>query len=211
MPSHLPSFLALAAVLVAIPGPAATLVMKNAIARGLRPALATAAGVLAADVVWMAASVAGLTALLAASEPLFLAVRVAGAVYLVVLGLRLLLARREQPAGAEAARPRRAATAGRSFREGVVCDLSNPKTVLVFTSVIPQFLGSGGGGGRVAGLVVLGGAFALCGFASLAVYAVAFAQARRVAARPALRRLLLRLSGAVLVAFGVRVALEPAR
>lgn len=137
--SSLVPFLGLAIVLVAIPGPAVTLIMKNAVMRGGRAAFVTALGVLVADMVWVVASVVGLTALLVASEPAFLAVKLFGAVYLIWLGALLLIGRHEQasptvtPAGGVAPRG-----TGRAFREGVICDLSNPKTLLVFTSVIPS-------------------------------------------------------------------------
>lgn len=206
--SSLVPFLGLAIVLVAIPGPAVTLIMKNAVMRGGRAAFVTALGVLVADMVWVVASVVGLTALLVASEPAFLAVKLFGAVYLIWLGALLLIGRHEQasptvtPAGGVAPRG-----TGRAFREGVICDLSNPKTLLVFTSVIPQFLPAGHHVGQAA---VLGVAFALVGFASLAVYAFAFSRARRAVVRPRLKRALLRGSGGILVAFGIGVAGEAA-
>lgn len=206
VPGLLP-FLGLTAVLVAIPGPSVTLTMKNAVIRGAGSALTTAAGVLVADLVWMFASVAGLTAVLVASEPAFLALKFLGAAYLAYLGIRLLVSRHDAldppPSGGQ----RRPVSRWRAFREGVVCELSNPKTLLVFTSVIPQFLPHGH---DVASAVILGVAFALSGFASLTLYAMAFAQAGRLNGRPAVRRAVLRASGAVLVAFGIRVATGPA-
>ena len=133
------AFLVLAAVVVVIPGPATTLVMKNAVVRGFGSAVMTAGGILVADLLWMVASVAGVTAILVASEPAFAAVRVAGAVYLTWLGLRLLLGRGEVFGEPDRAVARRPAPTRRAFGEGVLCDLSNPKTLIVFTSVIPQF------------------------------------------------------------------------
>jgi threonine/homoserine/homoserine lactone efflux protein len=195
-------FVALIAVLVLLPGPAVTLVMKNAVLRGGGSALTTAAGVFVADLVWVLASVAGLTAVLVASETAFEALRLAGAAYLVYIGLRLLLSRHDA-AVPDADAARRSVSTARAFREGVLCDLSNPKTLLVFTSVIPQFLPSGR---HVADAAVYGVVFAILGFLSLLLYAVAFASARRAVARPRLKRALLRASGGVLVVFGVRLA-----
>ena len=90
--SHYFAFVALVAVLVLIPGPAVILVMHKAVTTGCRGALRGAAGVLAADLVWAAAAAAGVSAVIVASEPAFLALRFAGAAYLVYLGARLLLA-----------------------------------------------------------------------------------------------------------------------
>jgi threonine/homoserine/homoserine lactone efflux protein len=201
------AFLVLAGVVVVIPGPATTLVSKNAVVRGFGSALVTAGGVLVADLVWMLASVAGVTAILVASEPAFAAIRIAGAVYLTWLGLRLLLGRGEvfrDPPGPAARRP---APARRAFGEGVLCDLSNPKTLIVFTSVIPQFAPADAGAG---GLVAYGVTFALLGLVSLVIYAAVFAQVRRAAAHVRVRRALLRCAGVALIAFGLRVATEPA-
>lgn len=137
-------FTALAAVLVAIPGPAVTLVMKQSLMRGQSAAFRTAAGVFTADLFWIAASVIGLTAIIVASQPLFQAIKLLGAIYLCWLGANLVFRRR---AAAAADGPDQETRRLRlsPFAEGVMCDMSNPKTLLVFTSVIPQFLPTDGG------------------------------------------------------------------
>jgi threonine/homoserine/homoserine lactone efflux protein len=199
-------FLGLTVVLVAIPGPAALLVMKNAVLLGRNSAILTAVGILSADMVWVGASVTGITALLVASEPAFETLRWLGAAYLVYLGGRLVMGRvtRVTPGDRDSARLHRS---GRhAFREGVICDLSNPKTLLVFTSVIPQFLPSTGTALDVA---ALGATFAVVGFASLLLYAFALGAAHRVVRRTRLVDGVVRLGGAVLIAFGVRLAVEP--
>jgi len=199
------AFLVLAGVVVVIPGPATTLVMKNAVVRGFGSAVVTAGGILVADLLWMLASVAGVTAILVASEPAFAAIRIAGAVYLTWLGLRLLLGRGEVFGDRARQAARRPAPTRRAFGEGVLCDLSNPKTLIVFTSVIPQFAPTDAGPG---GLAAYGVTFALLGLVSLVVYAAVFAQMRRVGGHVRVRRALLRCAGAALIAFGLRVATE---
>lgn len=117
------------------------LVLKHALTRGRVPALFTAAGVLVADLIWATASVVGLTALLVSSQIAFDLVRYLGAVYLIYLGVRLILARGTLIASDppelrdEARRPlERVRHRGLSgFRVGLFSDLSNPKTVIVFT------------------------------------------------------------------------------
>ena len=97
-------------------------------------------GVLTADLVWALASVAGLTAVLVSSQIAFDVVRYVGAAYLIYLGIKLLLTRgtiTSPDAPVLIGKPR---SRLRAFREGLVSDLSNPKTVIVFTSVIPQFI-----------------------------------------------------------------------
>ncbi len=141
------AFVALVTVLVLVPGPAVILVMQKAMTMGDRGALRVAAGVLAADLVWAAAAAAGVSAVIVASGPAFLALRFAGAAYLIYLGARLLLAPEDKlppaaPAGGEDDTPARAGRP-RAFRQGFLCDMTNPKTLVVFTSVIPQFIPSG--------------------------------------------------------------------
>ena len=93
------SFAALAAVLVAIPGPAVLLIMKSVMLHGRRQALLTALGVYGGDLVWVVSSAVGLTAVLVASRPAFETLRYLGAAYLLYLGLRLLLARTQTADG----------------------------------------------------------------------------------------------------------------
>lgn len=206
--SSIAAFAALSLVLVLIPGPAVMLVLKSAVARGRAPALLTALGVLAADLVWAGASVAGLTALLVSSQMAFDVVRYLGAAYLVFLGGKLLLTRsvivsaRPDVAALTTSRPR---SGWRAFREGLLSDLSNPKTVIVFTSVIPQFLHHGAG---PVDTLVLGVAFAVIGFLSLTGYAVVFSAAAKMLRNARVIRVILRAGGAILAAFGVGLAVE---
>ena len=102
---------------VAIPGPAIVLIMKSAVLRGRRSAVATAFGVFSGDLVWVSASLAGLTAVLVASRPAFEALRFLGAAYLVYLGVRLMF--RRDGHVVESDTPSVAAGTRRSFGEGV--------------------------------------------------------------------------------------------
>jgi threonine/homoserine/homoserine lactone efflux protein len=206
--SHYLTFVALVAVLVLIPGPAVILVMQKALTTGYRGALRVGAGVLAADLVWAAAAAAGVSAVIVASEPAFLALRFAGAAYLVYLGARLLLA----PAGKLPAAPARdecetPARAGRppAFRQGFLCEMTNPKTLLVFTSVMPQFIPAGSSPFLPA---LLGVTFAGLGFASLTLYSLVLGRAGGMLRRPKLARRLMRGSGGILVGFGFALAAE---
>lgn len=207
----LSGFALLAALLVAIPGPAVTLVMKQSLVRGRGAALRTALGVFTADLFWVIASVVGLTAVIVASQPVFQAIRILGALYLGWLGVTLLFRRRAGGADAlETAENRESPPRRRlgPFAEGALCDLSNPKTLLVFTSVIPQFLPTDGGHPLQAAL--LGVTFAVLGLGSLIVYAYVFGRVGLSGLQSRTADAILRLSGAVLVVFGVRLAIEPA-
>lgn len=200
-------FAALTVVLVWIPGPAVTLVMKRSLVSGRSEATKTALGVLTADCFWALASVLGLTAVVVASQPLFQAIKFVGAAYLCWLGFSLLRRGRkvaEVPGDSDVRRRMRL----NAYAEGALCDLSNPKTLLVFTSVIPQFLPADGGSPLQAAL--LGVTFAMIGFAALIVYAFAFSRIGLAGLQSRVGDALLRVSGAVLMLFGVRLAFEPA-
>jgi threonine/homoserine/homoserine lactone efflux protein len=202
------SFVAFAAVLTVIPGPAIVLIMKNAVLRGRKGALITATGVFSSDLVWVTASIAGLTALLVAYRPAFEALRFLGAAYLIYLGVRLFLSRGhggdDDQTPALSARGR----TGRAYLEGVLAELSNPKTLLIFTTMIPPFLPAQA---TPADVALHGLTFAVVGFASSAAYALAFSASSRLVAGQRAKKLLLRGSGGVLTAFGVGLAVEGVR
>lgn len=204
--SSILAFSALSVVLVIIPGPAVMLVLKSAVARGRGPALLTALGVLSADLVWAAASVAGLTALLVSSQIAFDIVRYVGAAYLIYLGIKLLITRASGTApDPTPSVPGRPHSRRRAYREGVISDLSNPKTVVVFTSVIPQFIGAGA---RPVDTLVLGVMFAFIGFLSLVTYALVFSTAAKLLRDARVTRTILRAGGAILTVFGIGLAIE---
>src|SRR6185437_5904187 len=103
----------------------------------------TALGIAGGQTIWAVATSAGIVALLTAAEPVFLAIKYAGAAYLVYLGIETLRgafgsaagAREVMPAGRAARLPLRAA-----FRQGMVSDLGNPKMAIFFASLLPQFV-----------------------------------------------------------------------
>jgi threonine/homoserine/homoserine lactone efflux protein len=198
------AFVAVAAVVIVTPGQDTALVIKNTLA-GRRPAgIATAVGVSAGQAVWALATSAGLAALLVASERLFLALKLAGAAYLIYLGLHSLwnaLTRRAPSVEAERDRRlgRRAA-----FRQGALSNLGNPKMAVFFTSLLPQFAPSG----AFLDLLALGLLFAVLTVAWLSAYALAIERASNVLRRPSVRRALDAVTGVVLVALGLRLATE---
>jgi threonine/homoserine/homoserine lactone efflux protein len=156
------------------------------------------------------AASAGIAALLRASEPAFVAVKLAGAAYLVLLGaqaLRSALSRSDEPSmavkGRGSANRLRARVA---FRQGLISNLGNPKMAVFFTSLLPQFAPEGQG--AFATLLGLGLVFCCLTLAWLSVYAVAVAKAGDVLRRPAVRRTLDGITGAALVGLGLRLVSE---
>ena len=207
--SHLVSFTALAAVLVAIPGPAVMLIMRSAVLHGRRAATLIAFGVFSGDLVWIAASVTGLTAVLVASRPAFEALRYAGAAYLIYLGLRLLIqgSSKADPTQGEQPATRAGRASQRGYVQGALCELTNPKTLLVFTSVIPQFAPARPG---VFDLALFGALFAVLGLLSLLTYASVLGGTHRFVRHKKLTDVLTRAAGAALAGFGIDLAADPA-
>jgi RhtB (resistance to homoserine/threonine) family protein len=198
------AFVAVAAVIVVVPGPDMALVLRNGLAGGRRAALATALGINAGLVVWALAAVVGLAALLHASATAFTVVKLAGAAYLVWLGARLILGSgRGRPVDAPAAPT--VSTRG-AFRQGLLTNLLNPKVAVVYTTLVPQFVEPGAG--AALRTLLLAATFVLMGIVWLTAYALAVAAIGSAFARPGVRAWIERVTGAALVALGVRLALE---
>jgi threonine/homoserine/homoserine lactone efflux protein len=200
----LPAFLGVAILIIVTPGPDMALVTRNAIAGGRPAALLTAAGIMVGLLAWTAASVAGLAALLATSAGAYRIVTLAGAVYLVYLGIRTLLSLREADADAS---PLASARGGTAFRQGLLTNLLNPKIAVLFTSLIPQFVTPGPSATLES--VTLAGAFIGLGLVWISGYALVASAAAGWLRRPPIRRAITAVTGAVLVAFGARLATEP--
>jgi threonine/homoserine/homoserine lactone efflux protein len=194
----LAAFVAVSAIVIVTPGQDTALTIRNSLLGGRGTGLATALGVASGQAVWTVATSLGLAALIVASEPVFLALKLVGAAYLVYLGAQSLLAavrRRERAhTGSASARPRVA------FRQGALSNLGNPKMAVFFSSLLPQF------GSSFAELLALGLLFCCLTLTWLAVYAVVVARAGDVLRRPAIRRAIDAVTGVVLVALGLRLA-----
>jgi threonine/homoserine/homoserine lactone efflux protein len=209
MTSSFLAFLGISIIVIITPGPDTAMTIRNTLLGGRAGGVATAFGVAAGQAIWALATSAGLVAVLLASEPLFLAVKWAGAAYLVWLGAQALRAAWRGDAGdtardGAARRPRLAV--GAAFRQGVISDLGNPKMAVFFASVLPQFAPQGEG--MFSALVALGLVFSLLTLLWLAAYAVALAKAGDMFHRSAIRRTLEGITGAVLIALGLRLAAE---
>src|SRR5262249_425411 len=191
-----------------MPGQDTLLTIRNTLLAGRRAGCFTALGVSTGLAVWALAASAGLAALIKASEPAFLAIKLAGAAYLVYLGLHALhnalRAGPEPPADQQKAGAARAPAA--AFRQGLISNPGNPKIAVFFTSLLPQFTSAGSG--SFLALLLLGLVFCLLTLTWLAGYAFAVAKASDVMRRSRIRRALDGLAGTVLIAFGVRLATE---
>jgi threonine/homoserine/homoserine lactone efflux protein len=200
----LAAFAATALVLLLIPGPAVLYIVSQSIEHGRRAGITATFGVHAGTLVHITAAAAGLSAILLSSSLAFGAVRIVGAAYLFYLGLRTILARTDQGGAAPAARERRL---GRIFRQGVLVNVTNPKTALFFFAFLPQFVDANGAAVPEQ-IVVLGLTFALLGLVTDSAWALlAGTAAEWVRGRSAVRSAQRWVTGCVFIGLGVATAL----
>jgi len=199
------AFFGVSALVIVTPGQDTALTIRSALVGGRRAGVSTALGVSSGQAVWTLAASAGITALLLASEPAFLAIKVAGAIYLVFLGGQMLVhALRRSGLRVDTVGSGGNLSPAKAYRQGVVSNLGNPKMAVFFTSLLPQFAPEAGP--RFATFLALGLCFCAMTAAWLTAYALAVARAKTVFERPRIRRVVDVLTGAVLVALGLRLA-----
>jgi threonine/homoserine/homoserine lactone efflux protein len=197
------AFAAVAALIVVVPGPDMALVLRNGMTHGRRAAVATALGINAGLLVWALAAALGIAALLHASGTAFTILKLAGAAYLVWLGLHALLDAWRGTAEAASRGPRRKMS---PFRQGLLSNLFNPKIALVYTTLIPQFVDRGGL--EVAQTFLLAGVFIAMGLVWLTGYALLVARIGVLLRRSSVRRVVNAIAGTILTALGIRLAFE---
>ena len=194
---ELAAFFGISALVIVTPGQDTALTIRNSLLGGRNAGILTAFGVAAGQAVWALATSVGIAALIVAFEPAFIALKLAGAAFLVYLGAQALLSAvrgsTPKPHGARRRSP---------FRQGLISNLGNPKMAVFFTSLLPQF------GSSFAALLALGLLFCTMTFVWLTAYAFAVAKAGDVLRRSAIRRAFDAVLGAVLVALGLRLATD---
>ncbi|KAB8190884.1 LysE family translocator [Nonomuraea phyllanthi] len=193
------SFAAVVALLTLTPGLDTALVLRTSVLAGRRPAWGVTLGIQLGTLIWGVLTAAGLSALLAASRLGYEILRWAGVAYLVWMGLRMILARR-----AAHDEPEQAVRFVAGFGRGLLTNLLNPKVGAFYVAMLPQFIPDeaphAAMGLLLAGVHVAEGlvwSAVLIGFASLMS---GFLRA------PAVRRALDRVTGVVIVGFGIRLA-----
>jgi threonine/homoserine/homoserine lactone efflux protein len=207
MMTGLLAFLGVSALVICTPGPDTALTVRNSIVGGRRAGVFSAAGIAAGQLVWTVAASLGIAGLLQASQPAFTALKIAGAAYLIFLGVQSILGairgrhgKHERPIGLPELAPRRA------MRQGFLSNLANPKMAAFFLSLLPQFVPVASG--RIAALLPLGLVFCLMTFGWLSLYAAVLDKVGPFLQRSRVRRSLDAVTGTVLVALGLRLATE---
>lgn len=197
------SFLAVAAVALLVPGPDTFVVLRTALADGRRAGTWAAAGSAVGNLLWGAASVLGVSALLAASGSAFAMLKLAGAAYLVVLGVQALLAAARGESLAADGPAEGALSSRAAFRRGLVSDLLNVKVGLFWTALVPQFVTADSSALLPPAMVL---AMASMAFGWLTAYAWLAARMSRTLRRRGSSMAVNGTVGAVLVALGARLA-----
>jgi RhtB (resistance to homoserine/threonine) family protein len=197
--SQLLPFVGAAIIIALTPGADTALVVRNALVAGAAPARRTALGTASGLMVWGAASACGVAAVLNASAEAYTTVKLAGAAYLIWLGIQAIRhAGAQEPAGG--------ARSGSPFRQGLLCNLLNPKAGVFFTALLPQFVSPQDPALAVS--LLLTAIAAVTSLMWLTVYATLVPRAGDVLRRQPVRRAIDRVTGTVLIALGVRLALS---
>lgn len=194
--------------LLVVPGPAVLYIVTRSIDQGRTAGFVSLLGIHVGSLVHVAAAAVGISALLASSALAFSAVKYAGAAYLIVLGVRKLVAK-DEPSEDGIDPPR--ASLRRIFVQGIVVNVLNPKTALFFLAFLPQFVDPARGPVWVQ-MVVLGMTFIALGICSDGTYALVASRAGRwLRSSARFRRAQRYVSGGVYVSLGAAAALSGGR
>lgn len=203
------AFTLAAAILTVTPGMDTALVLRTAAVEGGRRALMAGLGIAAGCLAWGVVAAFGLGSLLLVSTLAYDALRICAALYLFYLGVKLLWgARQGKQATSDSAppAPAAAASAGGWFMRGCLTNALNPKIGIFYITFLPQFIPAGADVLRFS--LLLAGIHAMLGIVWFGVLVAATRPLARWLSRPAVMRGLDRMTGAVFIAFGLKLALE---
>jgi threonine/homoserine/homoserine lactone efflux protein len=199
-------FLALACVLVLIPGPDFAVVAKNTLTAGRRRGWWASLGICTSNAVQGTAAAAGLGALIVRSQPVFEAIKWAGVCYLTFLGVQAMRSAirgsYDAPAGGN---EHTVAAAFGGWRQGFVSNITNPKVLVFYLAVLPQFLHPGTAPGW---LLAFAWSHAVLSLLYLLAVSAALMRVRQVLSRRSVRRGLDAATGTALLGFSARLAVE---
>lgn len=197
-------FIATAVILVITPGQDTFFILGRSLSGGRTAGIAAALGITVGSLLHTCAAALGLSALLATSPHAFMAVKFAGAAYLIYIGIRAILARAsglpvgDAPAGDDGRWP--------AFRQGILSNLLNPKVALFFLALMPQFI-EAASTHKVGAFLLLGLSFVSLGVVWCLVLAIAAAKLRGAfLRRPSMANVLNKVAGAMFIALGLRLA-----
>lgn len=205
--SRLLTFAVTAFALIVVPGPSVLFVISRGVALGRRVALATVLGNAVGVYLQVVAVAAGLGALIAQSIAAYTVVKLLGAGYLVWLGVQTIRKRHAVTVAAAGDDTDDPVTLGVAARQGFVVGIANPKAIVFFTAVLPQFVDPAAGRPSLQ-LLILGFVFITVALVSDGTWGVLAGSARRwFADSPSRLRRLTTGGGVVMIGLGVRLAL----
>lgn len=201
-------FLGISAIVIMTPGQDTALSLRNTVAGGRAAGVATAVGVATGQLLWAVAAALGLVAILAAADTLFAAIKYAGAVYLIFLGIQslkaALIGSAPSSVRSNVGALKRLSTK-KAFTQGIVSNLGNPKMAIFFASLLPQFVPQGAP--AFAAMMGLGVIFCTMTLLWLGFYAFCVTWAGQFLQRPTVRRSVDGVMGIALIGLGFRVSL----
>jgi threonine/homoserine/homoserine lactone efflux protein len=177
--ANLFTYIAVVTIFVIIPGPSVLLTIAKSISAGTRSGLMTAIGIAAGDIIHTTLAILGVSAILMASALAFSIMKYIGALYLVYLGVKALLHRNDEPQ----LNVMTQVDGQKTFIQGFLCEVLNPKSALFFLAFLPQFVDSSVGSPHIQ-LAIFGltfvalGAIATCSYALVASNLGAFLKKR---------------------------------
>lgn len=180
------------------------MVLRHSAVSGRRAGWSAAAGIGGGILVWSFVAAIGLASLLAASATAYTVVKIAGAAYLVYLGARALWAAKRGEYG-DSLMLAAKHSALRAFRQGLLCNVLNPKCAVFFVALLPQFLPERSSLGDILLLALVTLLITLVWFGSVATVVSAM---RRLLAATRIRRTIDAITGTVLVALGIKIATQ---
>ncbi|MGB1238214.1 MAG: LysE family translocator [Pseudomonadales bacterium] len=188
-----------------VPGPSMMLALTHGVRYGARQTLATAAGNTLASALQASVSALGLGVIIATSAALFAAIKVAGALYLIYLGYKMLRAARWEHLNAKTHVQQRAPL-GHLFKQGFLVAIGNPKAIVFFSALFPQFIDPAlGGVGYYSAMVALTASSAFC---CAMLYALGGQQIATVFTGSAFGRYFNKVSGGFFIGGGVALAMS---
>ncbi|MEU6250341.1 LysE family translocator [Glycomyces sp. NPDC047010] len=202
--AHFLAFIAASLILILIPGPSVMFTVSRALIYGRRQAVLTAWGNAAGTFCASALAAVGLGALIQESALAFAIVKYAGAAYLIYLGVKAFRDRKGLMAtpDEETATPKRALA---TLAEGFMVGLLNPKTILFFLAILPQFVDRTAGSATMQ-MLILGGTFAMLAALCDTVWGLIASAVRDVFKRPKPKLVLARTGGTAMIGLGIAAA-----
>lgn len=197
----LASFIVVAFLIVITPGADMALVARNTLSGGRSHGLMTAFGVVSGVLVHGAAAALGLSALISASSSAYQALRIVGALYLILLGLQSLWSAWRGASSTPAVQAPK--SRNHPYTHGLMTNVLNPKLSLLFLSLMPQFLNEGAA--ATPQILLLTAVFLAIGVAWLVFYVLLIHRVRAKLDQTRVRRVIDAAVGALLVALGLRV------